>query len=110
MKLFLTLDLEDDDENYHVNAIHDTKGYKAVREALYKQYQRNNHIPTIRVTNVSQQENNKLTITNYVEDGKLLEEDDAWDVLNLMQTIWPYPIELNSRFPTGEEITIVDID
>lgn len=110
MKLFLTLDLEDDEEAYHVDAIHNEKGYRAVREALYKQYQRNNYIPTIRVTNVDTYDNNKLTLTHYVEDGKLLEEDEAFDVLHLMQNLWPHPIELNARFPNGEEITVVDID
>ena len=110
MKLFLTVDLEEDEENYHVEAIHNDKGYKDVREALYKQYQRNNYMPTIRVTDVDTYDNNKLVLTHFVEDGKLLKEDDAMDVLELMQNLWAFPIELNAKFPSGEEINIVELD
>lgn len=110
MKLFLTVDREEDEENYHVEAIHNDKGYRDVREALYKQYQRNNYMPTIRVTNVDTYDNNKLTLTHYVEDGKLLDEDSAQETVELMQTIWPFAIELNSRFPTGDEINIIEVD
>jgi spore cortex formation protein SpoVR/YcgB (stage V sporulation) len=110
MKLFLTVDLEDDSENYHVEAIHNDKGYRDVREALYKQYQRSNYMPTIRVTDVDTYDNNKLVLTHLVEDGKLLNEDDAMEVLELMQNIWKFPIELNAKFETGEEINLVELD
>lgn len=110
MKLFLTIDLEADEDNYHVDAIHNDKGYRDVKEALYKQYQRNNYMPTIRVSDVVISENNKLVLTHYVEDGKLLDEEEAMDVLILMQNIWNYPIELNAKFPTGEEINVVEIE
>lgn len=110
MQLFLTLDLEEDENFYHIGAIHNDKGYRDVREALYKQYQRNNYMPTIRVTNVDTYNNNRLTLTHYVEDGKLLEEDEAMEVLMLMQNIWQFPIELNAKFPSGEEINIVELD
>ncbi len=52
----------------------------------------------------------KITYTAKVEDGKLLDEDEAIETVILMQNLWPFNIELNSRFPSGEEINGGDLD
>jgi len=109
MKLFLTVDLEDDEDFYHVDAIHTKKDYIAVREALSKQYQRDFYVPTIQVTGVEKYSENRLILTHLVHDNRLINEDEAIETLIHIQELWPFPVELRSKFPTGEEITIADV-
>jgi spore cortex formation protein SpoVR/YcgB (stage V sporulation) len=109
LKLFVVLDYEDDDENYHIGGIHNKLGYKSVREFLYKQYQRDIYVPNIKVTGVDTYAENRLILTHYINDGKLLDEDEAIETLLRLQELWRFPIELRAMFDTGDEITMCEV-
>jgi len=109
MKLFLTEEYEDDEQHYHITAIHDQGGYEEVREKLSKQYSRGEWLPNIKVTGVDKYDENRLILTHHIVDGKMLDEDEALDTLIQVQQLWQFPIELRAQFEDGEEITIVDI-
>ena len=109
MKIYSVMDEELEDKNYSVTNVQNKAGYQKIKEALYKQYNRGNYMPDIKVTDVHKYEDNRLILTHYIKDGRMLDEEEAFDVLINLQELWSFPIELRGQFSTGEEITIVDV-
>jgi stage V sporulation protein R len=93
MRLFK---IEDDAEQPHllVDSIHDERGYRAVRSALARQYDVARIDPDIQIVDVDLAGERKLILQHRVEDGILLEVNDARAVLHHLADLWGYPVEL----------------
>lgn len=91
MKLFTILDSEGDD-HYEVTSIHDKVGYKKVREALSKQYNRGFHIPNIQVTAVDTFLDRTLTLTHFVSNDMRVKEEVQKEVIDYIEELWGFPV------------------
>jgi spore cortex formation protein SpoVR/YcgB (stage V sporulation) len=93
MRLFK---IEDDAEQPHllVDSIHDERGYRTVRSALARQYDVARIDPDIQIVDVDLAGERKLILQHRVEDGILLEVNDARAVLHHLADLWGYPVEL----------------
>ncbi len=94
LKLFSIMD--DDMENeYHINAIHDEKGYKIVREQLARQYNLSYREPNIQVWNVNIRGDRSLTLRHIPVD-RIPMEGDTEDVLKHIHRLWGFDVHLES--------------
>ncbi len=86
----------DDAEQPHllVDAIHDERGYRAVRSALARLYDAAHIDPDIQIVDVDLAGERKLILQHRVEDGILLEPNEARAVLHHLADLWGYPVEL----------------
>ncbi|MBW3544688.1 MAG: SpoVR family protein [Bacteroidetes bacterium] len=100
MKLFAITDDEHKKE-YIVNAIHNERGYKKVREQLSLQYDRMNYIPNIQVTGVDVHATNKLTLTHTIYNDRKLDTENTRKTLEQIRYLWGFPVELHSKNKLG---------
>jgi len=100
MKLFAVFDDEDNDY-YEIEAIHNERGYRRIREMLSKQYDRINHVPDIQVESVDVHKTSKLNLIHNIQDDKLLEEEQAEGTVMYVKELWEFPVELHSRNRAG---------
>jgi stage V sporulation protein R len=100
MKLFAITDDEHKKE-YMINAIHNERGYKKVREQLSQQYDRINYVPNIQVTNVDVHATNKLSLTHYMYNDRKLEPEETKKVLEQIRYLWGFPVEIHSKNKLG---------
>lgn len=100
MKLFAIFDDEDNDF-YKIEAIHNERGYRRIREMLSKAYDRSNRIPDIQVDSVDIHKTSKLNLIHYIHDEKLLDEDEADTTVKHVRSLWEFPVELHSRNKAG---------
>ena len=93
MKLFR---LHDDaaESELVVNAIHDERGYREVREALARSYDVGLQDPDIQVVDVDLAGDRRLVLHHRQRDGISLEADDARRVLRHIANLWGYPVRL----------------
>ncbi len=93
MKLFK---LRDDSERPElvVEAIHNERGYQAVRRSLARQYDVAVLDPDIQVVDVDLAGDRKLILEHHVNDGILLAEKDARGVLQHIADLWGYHVKL----------------
>lgn len=82
------------EESLLVDAIHDERGYREVREALSKRYDLARREPDIQVSDVDLAGDRTLTLTHRVLDGVLLDEASARSVLRHLADLWGYPVRL----------------
>jgi len=100
LKLFSILD-DDQQKELHVTAIHDTKGYRAIREKLSQQYNLSMNEPNIQVFNVDLKGDRSLTLKHVQHDRRPLEKDNALEVLKHLRKLWKFDVHLES-FQEGE--------
>lgn len=93
MRLFTVLDDEEDD-HYEVTSMHEESGYRKVREALSKQYNRGFYIPNIQVTGVDTYGDRTLTLTHFVNNDRGLKEPVLDEVLEYIEELWEFPVVL----------------
>jgi len=100
MKLFAIFD-DEDSEFYEIQAIHNERGYRKIREMLSKSYDRSHRIPDIQVDHVDLHKTSKLTLIHNIQDERLLDEDEAESTVRHMRSLWEFPVELHSRNKAG---------
>jgi stage V sporulation protein R len=100
MKLFAVTDDEHEKE-YLVNAIHNERGYRRVREQLSQQYERSHYVPNIQVTNVDLHATHKLTLTHSIINDRKLDPKETKATLEQIRYLWGFPVELQSRNKLG---------
>jgi spore cortex formation protein SpoVR/YcgB (stage V sporulation) len=100
MKLFVIADFEDDDE-YEVNAIHNERGYKKVRESLSNQYRRGFYVPDIQVDRVDLHSTSKLHLVHQVQNDRNLDIEEAKETLEHVRYLWEFPVQLVSKNKLG---------
>jgi stage V sporulation protein R len=93
MRLFQLVDAEAD-PHYKVAAIHDERGYKAVRRALAKQYDTGLRDPNIQATAADLSGDRRLVLTHRMNNDVPLAERDALAVLAYVADLWGFDVEL----------------
>jgi len=86
--------------HYKVAAIHDDRGYKAVRRALASQYDPGRD-PNIQVTSANLEGDRRLGLTHRLNNEIPLAEADARGVLAYVADLWGFDVEL--RGVSGDE-------
>lgn len=100
MKLFTIYDDENKKE-YEIEAIHNERGYKKIREQLSKQYDRSHYIPNIQVTKIDLHNTTKMTLTHYIQNDKKLDPENTKKTLEHIRFLWGFPVELHSKNKLG---------
>jgi spore cortex formation protein SpoVR/YcgB (stage V sporulation) len=100
MKLFAIFD-DEDNEFYEIEAIHNERGYRRIREMMSMQYDRSNRVPDIQVDSVDVHKTSRLNLIHHIHDDKLLDEDDAESTVRYVRRLWEFPVELHSRNRAG---------
>lgn len=100
MKLFAIFD-DEDNEFYEIQAIHNERGYRRIREMMSAQYDRSNRVPDIQVDSVDIHKTSRLNLIHHIHDDKLLDEEDAERTVRHVRQLWEFPVELHSRNRAG---------
>ena len=88
-----------------VDAMHDERGYRRLRRALAKQYDPAWSDPDIQVVDVDLGGDRKLILEHRVTAGRLLEEQEARQVLRHLASLWSYDVLLREVDPvTGASL------
>lgn len=108
-RLFVVLD-DDRDPMMEISAIHNDIGYKAVRDALSRQYNIGYKIPDIQIVNVDRWGNRSMILRHKMYNNRPLEQKSALDVLKHLKRLWGYEVKLESvDAVTGEVKTKFDV-
>jgi stage V sporulation protein R len=100
MRLFSILD-DEHQEHLKVTAIHDTQGYREVREALSKQYDLASREPDIQVWSVNLRGDRSLTLRHTRHNNRPLHES-AQEVLKHVARLWGFGVNLESVDQWGD--------
>ncbi|MEN0075703.1 MAG: SpoVR family protein [Paracraurococcus sp.] len=84
-----------------VDAMHDERGYRRVRRALARQYDPAWQDPDIQVVDVDLGGDRKLVLEHRVASGRLLEEQEARQVLRHLASLWSYDVLLREVDPAS---------
>jgi spore cortex formation protein SpoVR/YcgB (stage V sporulation) len=95
-RLFGILD-DDADKEIEVSAIHDTSGYRRVRELLASQYNLGDREPNIQVVRVAVRGDRSLTL-RHTQHGRRPMADNTADVLKHLHRLWGFPVHLESSW------------
>ncbi len=99
-RLFAIVDDEKEKE-LEVSAIHDESGYRAVREALSRQYDLTSREPNIQVFSVNVRGDRSLTLRHVQHLGRPL-HDGAQEVLKHVARLWGFGVQLESVDADGD--------
>jgi stage V sporulation protein R len=99
-RLFAIVDDEREPE-LEVSAIHDESGYRAVREALSRQYDLASREPNIQVWSVNVRGDRSLTLRHVQHLDRPLNEG-AQEVLKHVARLWGFGVHLESVDAAGE--------
>jgi spore cortex formation protein SpoVR/YcgB (stage V sporulation) len=92
------------DEHLRVSAIHDTAGYRHVREALSRQYDLGTREPDIQVLSVDLRGDRALTLRHTRHNNRPLHEG-AQEVLKHVARLWGFGVNLESVDSYGDVTT-----
>ena len=100
LRLFAILD-DEHQEHLRVSAIHDTQGYREVREALSRQYDLASREPDIQVWSVNLRGDRSLTLRHTRNNNRPL-HDGAQEVLKHVARLWGFGVNLESVDQWGD--------
>ncbi|MEO6895162.1 MAG: SpoVR family protein, partial [Caldimonas sp.] len=100
LRLFAILD-DEHQEQLRVSAIHDTAGYREVREALSRQYDLASREPDIQVWSVNLRGDRSLTLRHTRHNNRPL-HDGAQEVLKHVARLWGFGVNLESVDKYGD--------
>ena len=100
LRLFAIFD-DEHEEHLQVSAIHDTAGYKHVREALSRQYDLGSREPDIQVWSVNLRGDRSLTLRHTRLNNRPL-NDGAQEVLKHVARLWGFGVNLESVDKWGD--------
>ena len=93
-RLFSVLD--DESKSYlEVDSIHNSSGYKEVREALAAQYNLGNREPNIQVYNVDVRGDRTLTLRHYEHQGRPLDKNTR-EILKYIHRLWQFDVKIET--------------
>ena len=98
MRDFRFFSLLDDDKNkdLEIPAIHDSQGYKHIREVLSTQYNLSMNEPNIQVYSVDIRGDRSLTLRHMQHNRRPLEEQNNKEVLRHLHRLWKFDVHLES--------------
>ena len=103
MRLFSITD-DTQSPKIKVDAIHDEHGYRRVRRALARSYDAAWRDPDIQVVDVDLAGDRRLILHHRVQDGAVLDEDEAERVLQHLAELWTYEVVLREIDSATEEV------
>ncbi len=109
-RLFSVLD-DADQPTLRIEAIHDEKGYKTIRQRLADQYNLGSREPDIQVWNVDLRGERSLTLRHFKYQERPL-GDSLDTMMKHVATLWGFPVRLEEQDESGEVrlLTEVKID
>jgi len=107
MRDFKLFAVEDDSDKPYVSvsAIHDERGYRAIREKLSAQYNLSNLEPNIQVYNVDVRGDRSLTL-RYVPQNGIPLADSKDEVMRHLHRLWKFDVKLEQLQDDGEPAVI----
>lgn len=107
MRDFKLFAVEDDSDKPYVSvsAIHDERGYRAIREKLSAQYNLSNLEPNIQVYNVDVRGDRSLTL-RYVPQNEIPLADSKDEVMRHLHRLWKFDVKLEQIQDDGEPAVI----
>jgi spore cortex formation protein SpoVR/YcgB (stage V sporulation) len=93
MRLFSVEDNEEDD-HYKIEAIHDDEGYRTVRKSLADNYNRSRYIPDVQVYDVDIHGDRTLTLSYTSTNGKDINLHNIDEVLEAVSVLWGFDVRL----------------
>ncbi len=106
LKLFKIHDDEHKNE-LEVTAIHNTAGYKRIRETLSKQYNLSYIDPDIQVYEVDVKGSRALTLHHFQDNRRPLGKD-SHEVIKHLYRLWKFPVALESYNVKGEKVAEIN--
>lgn len=105
---FLTLKSKSEDDYVEITATHDTEDFKAVRSTLEAHYDFYTRLPYITVEGAALKSSRALFINVTERKNREVDGDSLAQTLDLLKTIWPYPIKVKytNFFGNVAEITL----
>ncbi len=94
---------DEDEEEMKVAAIHDERGYQKLRRALSRHYDTAWRMPDIQIMDVDLAGDRRLILHHRVQDGILLDADEAQRVLAHLANLWGYEVTLIEIDPETED-------
>jgi spore cortex formation protein SpoVR/YcgB (stage V sporulation) len=94
-KLFAVLD-DDSRAKLEITAIHDEKGYRAIRHSLVDHYNLGSREPNIQVYNVNKRGDRSLTLRHTQYNRRPLDEKSADEVLRHLARLWGFTVRLEA--------------
>ncbi len=94
LKLFSIVD-NDEEDKIRVDAIHNERGFRKLRENLAGQYNLGNREPNIQVYNVEVRGDRSLTLYHYMHNRRPL-GDSTPEVLKHLHRLWGFDVHLHS--------------
>jgi spore cortex formation protein SpoVR/YcgB (stage V sporulation) len=106
LKLFIVHD-DDSEEHMNIREIHDDEGYKEIRRTLSKHYNFMNRIPDLYIEGWDAKKSRTLYMCFQEHDGVELDMEHGTKVMELVETLWPFPIKFKYFSSDGsvEEMT-----
>jgi len=98
LRLFHVLD-DEAQPALRVDAMHDERGYRRLRRALARQYDPAWGDPDIQVVDVDLTGDRRLVLEHRVASGRLLDEQEARQVLRHLANLWGYDVLLQEIDP-----------
>ena len=97
MRDFHLFSIYDDDEKnkYLIEAIHDERGYRTLREMLARQYDLSVREPNIQIWSVDLEGDRSLTLRHTMQNGTPL-STDTHEVLKHLHFLWGFDIHLDT--------------
>jgi stage V sporulation protein R len=102
LKLFEVHD--DSHSDLVVEAIHNERGYRAIRSALADSFDVIKREPELEIVDVELDGDRRLLLQNRVHDGIMLDDDDAERVLDHLAMLWGYEVRLVEIDATSEKV------
>lgn len=94
LKLFSLMD-DDHDDHLVIDAIHDSRGYKHIREALSVQYALSHREPNIQIWAANIRGDRSLTLRHVQDDRRPLARS-VYPVMRHLHQLWGFPVHLES--------------
>jgi stage V sporulation protein R len=98
-RLFCIID-DDQSSKVKVGAIHDDAGYRAVRDALARQYALSEREPNLQVTRVDVSGDRSLTLRHFRNNRRPL-AGNYKDVMNYLAELWQFTVRLETMGEDG---------
>ena len=103
MRLFHLRDDPTEPKGVRVEAIHNERGYRRVRQQLAQEYDVGFTDPNIEIVDVDLAGDRRLSLRHHVKDGALLEPTQVQRVLQHLADLWSYDVAL-MEIDTSESV------
>ncbi len=105
LRLFSVLD-DDQEEELEIGAIHNERGYRAVRRALAEQHNPGSNEPNIQVYDVDHRGDRALTLRHVQHNRRPLHEGNTKEVLRHVHRLWGFPVRLEVESPDSDDVEV----